>query len=114
MACRWLPNLPSVMATLFFNCRKVSTQIMRVYVLKSLIGEGVRCYDFLGGVDPSKARWGAKTGTYLDLHFAVPCSRGSIYLQLKHRAQESKQRLREIMPPRAWSLLHSVNMKLRG
>ena len=88
--------------------------ILRGYVLKSLIGEGVRCYDFLGGVDPSKARWGAKTGTYLDLHFAVPSSRGSIYLQLKHRAQESKQRLREIMPPRAWSLLHSVNMKLRG
>ncbi len=88
--------------------------VLRGYVLKALIAEGVRCYDFMGGVDPSKTRWGAKTGTYHDLHFALPRSRGSVYLRLKHSAQENKQRLRETLSPRAWSILHSINVKLRG
>ncbi|HLI34754.1 MAG TPA: GNAT family N-acetyltransferase [Terriglobia bacterium] len=88
--------------------------VLRGYVLKELIAERVRCYDFMGGVDPSKTRWGAKTGTYHDLHFALPHSRGSVYLRLKHSAQENKQRLRETLSPRAWSILHSINLKLRG
>jgi CelD/BcsL family acetyltransferase involved in cellulose biosynthesis len=88
--------------------------VLRGYVLKELIAEGVRCYDFMGGVDPSKTRWGAKTGTYHDLHFALPRSRGSVYLRLKHSALEKKQRLRETLSPQAWSILHSINLKLRG
>ncbi len=36
---------------------------LRGYVIRQLIAEGVRRYDFLAGQDPSKDRLGAQTAT---------------------------------------------------
>ena len=37
-----------------------SGNVLRLEVIRRLIGEGVRRYDFLAGVDPHKLRWGAQ------------------------------------------------------
>src|SRR5262249_12705562 len=41
--------------------------VLRSQVLKSLINEGIRKYDFLGGTDESKVRWGAVVRSYVNL-----------------------------------------------
>jgi CelD/BcsL family acetyltransferase involved in cellulose biosynthesis len=72
--------------------------LLRAHALKTLIGQGVRQYDFLGGEDPSKDRWGAKVGTYADIHFARPHTRGSTYLTVDEAARKSKNWLRSNLP----------------
>src|SRR5437773_11842234 len=62
--------------------------VLRAQVLKRLIAAGVRRYDFLGGTDESKTRWGAVVGSYLNFDFARPFSRGSLPLRLKYKGAE--------------------------
>jgi CelD/BcsL family acetyltransferase involved in cellulose biosynthesis len=76
--------------------------VLRSQVLKQLIAEGVRRYDFLGGTDESKMRWGAEVRSYLNLHFARPFSRGSVYLALKNKGTEMKDWLRSRLPAGVW------------
>ncbi len=68
--------------------------VLRGNVLKHLIGEGVRFYDFLGGTDESKIRWGANVKHYLNIEFARPYTRGSLHLVLKNKIAETKRSLR--------------------
>lgn len=79
--------------------------VLRSQVLKQLIAEGVRRYDFLGGTDESKMRWGGELKNYLNLHFARPLSRGSLHLILKNKSGETKQWLRSHLPAGAWASL---------
>ena len=79
--------------------------VLRAHVLKTLIGQGVRQYDFLGGKDPSKDRWAARLGSYADIHFAQPYTRGSAYLGLDEVARKSKNWLRSNLPTGAVNLL---------
>ena len=72
--------------------------VLRSQVLKNLIADGVRKYDFLGGVDDSKLRWGAEVKHYFNMEFARPGTRGSFHLSLKRRSAETKAWLREHMP----------------
>lgn len=79
--------------------------VLRAHVLKTLIGEGIRQYDFLGGEDPSKDRWGAQVGSYADIHFARPLTRGALYLRIDQTARSLKSWLRMNLPP---ALLRSL------
>ncbi len=88
--------------------------VLRVHVMKYLIEAGVRRYDFMAGQEPAKARWGARPGHYLNLHFARPRSAGGLYLQAVHEAGAAKEYLREHLPQPAWDLLHKIKLKLRG
>lgn len=72
---------------------------LRSYSLRELIESGVRQYDFLAGGDKSKLRWKCTTGNYLNLHFARPGSRGSVYLSLTHFTQTLKSWIRRLLPP---------------
>lgn len=72
--------------------------LLRAHVLKTLIEQGVCQYDFLGGEDPSKDRWGAKVGSYADIHFARPHTRGSFYLNLDQTIRQTKSWLKAILP----------------
>jgi CelD/BcsL family acetyltransferase involved in cellulose biosynthesis len=72
--------------------------VLRAYVLKTLIGQGVRHYDFLGENDPSKNRWGAEVGSYSDIHFARPLTRGAIYLRLDQTMRALKSWSRTNLP----------------
>jgi CelD/BcsL family acetyltransferase involved in cellulose biosynthesis len=82
--------------------------VLRSRVLERLIAEGVRRYDFLGGMDDSKMRWGGELKSYLNLHFARPFSRGSLYLSLKSRSARTKEWMRNHLPAGVWSGLKST------
>jgi CelD/BcsL family acetyltransferase involved in cellulose biosynthesis len=77
--------------------------VLRSQVLKQLVADGVRRYDFLGGTDESKMRWGAELKHYLNLHFALPRSRGSIHLNLRSGRERTKDWLRNHLPAGVWA-----------
>jgi CelD/BcsL family acetyltransferase involved in cellulose biosynthesis len=81
--------------------------VLRSHVLKQVMSEGVRWYDFLGGTDESKMRWGGELKEYLNLNFARPSSRGSAYLTLKSKGRETKAWLRNRLPAGVWKRLKS-------
>jgi CelD/BcsL family acetyltransferase involved in cellulose biosynthesis len=72
--------------------------VLRAHVLQILIGQGARQYDFLGGEDPSKDRWGAQVGSYADIHFARPMTQGALYLRMDQTARALKSWLRTSLP----------------
>ncbi len=72
--------------------------VLRGHVLKQLIADGVRRYDFLSGLDPAKERWGALPDHYVDIHFAKPFTLGSAYLRLVHNSKVTKEWLRAELP----------------
>src|SRR5439155_3308497 len=82
--------------------------VLRAQVLKRLIAAGVRRYDFLGGTDESKTRCGAVVGSYLNVDFARPFSRGSLHLRLKYNGAECKAWLRNHLPETPWSTLKAL------
>ncbi len=79
--------------------------VLRSQVLKSLIAEGIRKYDFLGGTDESKVRWGAEVRNYLNMEFAPPHTLGSVHLLLRYRGSEAKTWLRQRLPAPVWQTL---------
>ena len=87
--------------------------VLRAHVLKTLISEGVRKYDFLGGVSDSKNRWGAEVGSYLNFRFCRPHSLGGTYVRARRDVEFAKERLRHRLPPQIWQVLHNLKMKLR-
>jgi hypothetical protein len=88
--------------------------VLRSEVLRKLIEENVTLYDFLGGADQYKARWGAKTGYYRTLQFALPFTAGSSILWIARKAAGGKVWLRQHMPSTAWKglkqIAHAVGM----
>jgi CelD/BcsL family acetyltransferase involved in cellulose biosynthesis len=72
--------------------------VLRAHVLKTLIGQGVRRYDFLGGEEASKVRWGAKKTNYADIHFAGSLTRGAIYLRMDQTTRALKSWFRKNLP----------------
>src|SRR5262245_5717403 len=72
--------------------------VLRSQVLKSIIERGIRAYDFLGGTNESKMRWGATLKNYIDIEFARPSSMGSAYLRLKTKTAETKEWFRMRLP----------------
>ena len=87
--------------------------VLRAHVLKQLIADGVRRYDFLAGQEEAKTRWGARLGHYLDIDFARPHTAGSLYLEGLGLATATKEQLRARLPQPARSVLHRLNVKLR-
>jgi CelD/BcsL family acetyltransferase involved in cellulose biosynthesis len=88
--------------------------VLRSQVLKNLIADGIRRYDFLGGADESKLRWGAETGHYLDLRFARPLSIGAAYLRTRDYAAETKSWLRRNLPESVGQMLHKTNVGMKA
>jgi CelD/BcsL family acetyltransferase involved in cellulose biosynthesis len=82
--------------------------VLRAQVLKQLIADGVRRYDFLGGTDESKMRWGAELRSYSNLHFARPLTRGSFHLNFKNTSSQGKDWLRNHLPEGVWNRIKSV------
>jgi CelD/BcsL family acetyltransferase involved in cellulose biosynthesis len=88
--------------------------VLRAQVLRRLIAEGVRKYDFLGGISDSKVRWGAQVGRYINFKFARPHTAASFYLRGKYELKKGKELLRRRVSPGVWALLHAVNLRVRG
>jgi len=87
--------------------------VLRGAVLKQLISEKVSTYDFLGGEDSYKLRWGAREGHYRQLHFARRFSLGGGWLQFVDNVGKCKDRLRQTLPNFAWRWLHNANESVR-
>jgi CelD/BcsL family acetyltransferase involved in cellulose biosynthesis len=88
--------------------------VLRGEVLKQLILERVRIYDFLGGEDPYKARWGAQQDHYRQIHFARSLGIGAAWLQFVDKAARGKEWLRRRLPSSAWRLLHKAHLVVKG
>jgi CelD/BcsL family acetyltransferase involved in cellulose biosynthesis len=86
--------------------------VLRAHVLKQLIAEGVRQYDFLGGAEAHKRSWGARPGSYIDICFAKPLSRGSLYLSLKNRTRVTRGWLRTHTPDPVLRVLRQVSHRV--
>lgn len=88
--------------------------LLRAHALQVLIGEGVRSYDFLGGEDPSKDRWGAVVMSYKDVHFARPGTKGSAFLQVDEAVKESKKWVRNHLPKGIVNVLRGTYRGIAG
>ena len=71
---------------------------LRAHVLEVMIGTGARHYDFLGGDDAYKAKFGARQASYLNLTFARPSTLGHAYLVLQRRKRQIKIWLKKKLP----------------
>jgi CelD/BcsL family acetyltransferase involved in cellulose biosynthesis len=81
---------------------------LRAHVLGQCIRTGVRGYDFLGGTQPYKARWGGQLRNYVNLQFARPRSYGGIYLRAIHGAARGKEWMRSHLPRRVGDILRRL------
>jgi CelD/BcsL family acetyltransferase involved in cellulose biosynthesis len=87
---------------------------LRAHILKHLIEQGVRNYDFLGGADAHKLSWGAQPGNYIDICFAKPFSRGSLHLHLKDNIRIAKDWLRPRLSAPVLRVLRQISSKALG
>jgi CelD/BcsL family acetyltransferase involved in cellulose biosynthesis len=87
--------------------------VLRGGVLKQLISERVRVYDFLGGEDSYKAQWGAYQGEYRQLHFAPSPGLGQAWLHWVDKSGKSKEWLRQSVSSSVWSMLHKAHLAIR-
>jgi len=71
---------------------------LRAHVLEEMIRTGARHYDFLGGADPYKAKFGARQANYLNISFAGPSVRGRIFLALQKQKRQFKTWLKSKLP----------------
>jgi CelD/BcsL family acetyltransferase involved in cellulose biosynthesis len=77
---------------------------LRAHVLQQLIQSGAKRYDFLGGADTYKAKFGARCGTYITLRLALT-ARGRFCLALRRGKQKLKQSIKRILPARVVAAL---------
>jgi len=71
---------------------------LRAHVLEEMIRSGVKRYDFLGGDDPYKSKFGAHQKNYLNLTLAGPSRLGRAYLALRRRKRQIKTWLKSKLP----------------
>jgi hypothetical protein len=91
-----------------FNPKYTAEKIgyaLRAHVLQEMIATGARRYDFLGGADSYKARYGSVQGNYLNLHFAGPSWKGRLLLQARKQKRAIKGWLKTNLPQPILALL---------
>jgi CelD/BcsL family acetyltransferase involved in cellulose biosynthesis len=73
---------------------------LRSHVLQEMIRAGVRRYDFLGGDDRYKIKFGARPGqeSYNDIHFAGAGLAGRALLAQQLRTRQARRWLKERLP----------------
>jgi CelD/BcsL family acetyltransferase involved in cellulose biosynthesis len=71
---------------------------LRAHVLQEMLRTGAARYDFLGGADAYKPKFGAKQGSYVTVRFATASWRGRLCLAWQRRKQEIKQWLKRKLP----------------
>jgi CelD/BcsL family acetyltransferase involved in cellulose biosynthesis len=70
---------------------------LRAHVLEEMIKTGATRYDFLGGADAYKTKYGSRAGSYLTLQFGRSL-RGRMYLAVQRHKQQTKQWLKSKLP----------------
>ncbi len=83
--------------------------VLEAHVIKALISEGVRCYDYLWGGEFSKTRMGAQAVQYVNLQFAKPFSMGAMALAMDRAKRATKAYLREKLPEKWLATLKGIS-----
>lgn len=84
-----------------FDPRYASEKIgyaLKAHLLEEMIRTGARRYDFLGGADPYKSKFGAHQNNYLNLFIAGPSRLARLYLYVQKRKRETKAWLKRKLP----------------
>jgi CelD/BcsL family acetyltransferase involved in cellulose biosynthesis len=71
---------------------------LKAHLLEEMIRTGARRYDFLGGADPYKSKFGAHQQNYLNLFIAGPSRLARFYLQVQKLKREIKGWLKRKLP----------------
>jgi CelD/BcsL family acetyltransferase involved in cellulose biosynthesis len=74
--------------------------VLRAHAIRSAIGEGLAAYDFLGGTEEFKRRWGTSTSHVRLVRLAAPGARGALAWLATVGAQEARSGLRGRAPER--------------
>lgn len=85
---------------------------LRAHMLRHFIQSGVTRYDFLGGADTYKLKFGAALGSYVTVKFARPHTAGDLYLRLERSAERTRRRLRAVLPPSILSLIRNMRLSV--
>jgi CelD/BcsL family acetyltransferase involved in cellulose biosynthesis len=72
--------------------------VLRAHAIKAAIEEGLRSYDFLGGTEDFKRRWGTGTHYVRLVRLAAPGPRGALAWSATVGAQDARSRLRRRAP----------------
>ena len=125
----WVLELNSVPAAAQFCCRYGDTAyllqegfspdytkdrvgyVLRAKVLRHYVEAGVKRYDFMGGSDPYKQRFGARARSYWNLEFARPNSRGALWLALEDGKERGRSWLRQHLPESAVTRLRNLRAR---
>jgi hypothetical protein len=86
--------------------------VLEAYVIKTLISDGIRSYDYLHGEENSKQRMGAQLGHYVNLHFARPFSLGALFLRTDELNRITKAWLHGHLPAVLLKILKNVGFHL--
>ncbi len=81
---------------------------LRAHVLQQIIAQGACCYDFLGGDDPYKLKFGATRTNYLDLHFAASSARGRFEINKRNFVTRLKSWAMKHLPAQTVATLRRV------
>jgi len=71
---------------------------LKAHLLEEMIRTGARRYDFLGGADPYKSKFGAHQENYLNLFIAGPSMLARLYLQVQKQKRGIKAWLKRMIP----------------
>ncbi len=86
---------------------------LRAFVIRNSIERRMRFYDFLGGGDEYKLRWGAREQKYVSLRAAPGRSRGAMYLKLEDSTARGKEWMRAHLPNSAWEFFRRTYRRVR-
>lgn len=87
---------------------------LRAHVLETIIQSGARHYDFLGGSDSYKPKFGARAGSYLSFHFAGRSLLGRILLAKWRWSKRGRRWLRAHLPHRWLAMIEGVDRQPAG
>ncbi len=87
--------------------------VLKANVIRDLIARGIRFYDFLGGGESHKLRWGGEQRDYVFLSCAAPRTGGAIYLSVLGSAMRGKEWARQKIPASVWDSLRKTYRRLR-
>jgi CelD/BcsL family acetyltransferase involved in cellulose biosynthesis len=71
---------------------------LKAHFLEEMIRTGAKRYDFLGGDDPYKSKFGARQENYLNLFISGPSKVGRLYLQVQKKKRGLKAWVKRKLP----------------
>jgi CelD/BcsL family acetyltransferase involved in cellulose biosynthesis len=128
----WVLELDAVPAAAQFCCRYGDTvyllqegfspdyakdrvgYALRARLLRHYLEAGVKKYDFMGGSDPYKQKFGARASSYWNLEFARPRSRGALWLAAENAKEEGRSWLRQRLPAPLISRLRTLRARFQA